>query len=592
MAKKEVVIKVKTSGAAKVSEDLKNISGEIGDLPGPLGSAADGVKGLSSAFKALLANPVILVIGGITGALGLLYKAFTRSETGQNRVNKGMNLLKAGATKLLQVLEPLANFIADYIVKGLDDMATTVDVVSDGMEKLLRKMNRPEWTFWADKMRDAKTATKELVAATNDISDAEAKLVKQRRELGVIQKQELIDAEKQRQIRDDTSKSTRERIAANEKLGEILTKGGADEARIAQANLDIINKKLKLDKDNTELLDEQAAATVELLDIEERIGGFRSEQMTNAVGLRKEQADAAKEAKTIAAAAAAEEAKRQIDLQKTIEDSKVALMKEGLEKEIAEIQLAGERRRAAILGDTLLDREARTLIGQETEALKLEAINKAAEDTAANQKIIDDKILQTNYDNNLKELDNEKKTAAAKKQIADAEISQKRQAAAAVGSILSSVAEEAGKETAAGKALAIAATTISTYQSAQSAYASAFLPVPTIASPAIGAISAAAAVTAGLLNVKKILSVKVPGKSSGGGGGSAPIPQSNIQLPSAPASAPTAPSLFGSGESQTETVGSAAGGLNQQVIKAVVVESDMTNTQKRLDSFHQRSQVG
>ena len=71
----------------------------------------------------------------------------------------------------------------------------------------------------------------------------------------------------------------------------------------------------------------------------------------------------------------------------------------------------------------------------------------------------------------------------------------------------------AGKESAAGKAFAIAQATIDTYKAATSAY-QAMSGIPVVG-PALGAVAAGAAVAAGIANVKKITSVKTP-KTSGG----------------------------------------------------------------------------
>lgn len=77
-----------------------------------------------------------------------------------------------------------------------------------------------------------------------------------------------------------------------------------------------------------------------------------------------------------------------------------------------------------------------------------------------------------------------------------------------------------GKESAAGKALAIAQTTMDTYRSATAAYA-ALAGIP-IVGPALGGIAAGVAVASGLANVKKIASTKeakadkAPGYALGG----------------------------------------------------------------------------
>lgn len=74
-----------------------------------------------------------------------------------------------------------------------------------------------------------------------------------------------------------------------------------------------------------------------------------------------------------------------------------------------------------------------------------------------------------------------------------------------------------GKESAAGKAMAVAQATIDTYKAATSAY-SAMSGIP-IVGPVLGAIAAGAAVAAGIANVKKITSTKtasVPTRAEGG----------------------------------------------------------------------------
>jgi len=71
-----------------------------------------------------------------------------------------------------------------------------------------------------------------------------------------------------------------------------------------------------------------------------------------------------------------------------------------------------------------------------------------------------------------------------------------------------SLASIFGAESKAGKAAAIAQTTIDTYKSAQSAFSS-LSGIP-IVGPILGAIAAAAAIAAGIANVKKITSTKEP----------------------------------------------------------------------------------
>jgi hypothetical protein len=70
-----------------------------------------------------------------------------------------------------------------------------------------------------------------------------------------------------------------------------------------------------------------------------------------------------------------------------------------------------------------------------------------------------------------------------------------------------------GKESAAGKAIAVAQATIDTYKSAVSAYSA--LAGIAVVGPALGAIAAGAAVAAGIANVKKITATKSPKAEKG-----------------------------------------------------------------------------
>ena len=126
---------------------------------------------------------------------------------------------------------------------------------------------------------------KALVNLQNEVKLAEA----QQRQLQLTFQK---DAEIQRQIRDDISLTFEERIAANNKLGEILDKQFAEEQALAQKKVELAQLELSRNKDNIDLQVALIDAKTELADLDERITGQRSEQLTNLKALEKEQADA------------------------------------------------------------------------------------------------------------------------------------------------------------------------------------------------------------------------------------------------------------------------------------------------------------
>lgn len=137
---------------------------------------------------------------------------------------------------------------------------------------------------------------------------------------------------------------------------------------------------------------------------------------------------------------------------------------------------------------------------------------------------------------------------------------------------LANVANNLGKETAAGKAAAVASTLISTYQGAQDSYKS-LAGIP-IVGPALGIAAAAAAVAGGLQTVKSIQSTKTPQTAGIASGGA------NISSPSRPAPPSVPPAFNIVGASGTNQLAEAIGGQAQQPVKAFVVSNDVTTAQE------------
>jgi hypothetical protein len=231
-----------------------------------------------------------------------------------------------------------------------------------------------------------------------------------------------------------------------------------------------------------------------------------------------------------------------------------------------------------------------------------------------------DEKLRLNAENNdiIKNMDfatEEERTMAlrenakAREQIEAASTAAKVANAEAVANLFGQMSQLLGQETAAGKAAAIAETTISTYLAAQKAYAS-LAGIP-IVGPVLGAVAAGVAVAGGLMNVKKILAVKTPspGGSGGGGGtgGGTPAPQPSKFAAGGYVSGPgsgtsdSIPALLSNGESVINAnstsmfsgllsqinmagggnpIAAPTGGNNTPVIKTYVVASEMSSQQE------------
>ena len=358
--------------------------------------------------------------------------------------------------------------------------------------------------------------TSDYVKETGKAAAANVDLEKKARKAEVAN-QGLIEqydrqAEQLRQTRDDESKSFEERIKANEELGKLLDEQEKTMMANADARVAQAAAELAKNKDNVDLQIAYQEALNEQAAIEAQITGFRSEQQTNANSLLREQKDLQNE---LALIGKSEREIERLELQQDY-DAKKAL----IEREITD------------------------------EAQKNEML-------LALKKDFDDKI------NGLNE-------QAADNEITWAKMTQDQKLAYAQQG-LAGLAANLGKETAAGKAAAISSALISTYQGAQDSYAS-LAKIPVVG-PALGFAAAAAAVGAGLANVKAITSTKTPNTAGLGGG----APSVSVSRPSTPSAQPPAFNIVGAGAGNqlAETIA----GQSQRPIKAFVTSQDVTTAQ-------------
>ena len=100
-----------------------------------------------------------------------------------------------------------------------------------------------------------------------------------------------IEAESQRAIRDDVSRDIAERIAANERLGEVLKEQNIAEQAAVDAQITSLQQRIALEGTSRELTNEIFALETEKIAIVAKVKGFEAEQLTNINGLLQEQRD-------------------------------------------------------------------------------------------------------------------------------------------------------------------------------------------------------------------------------------------------------------------------------------------------------------
>jgi hypothetical protein len=336
---------------------------------------------------------------------------------------------------LAEIAKEAVNAGADIynnIGDAIGEIGAIYEKASEGISKISIKANYEQ----------AKATT----AAANSSKLAEAAIQ------GLIEKYDR-QAELQRQIRDDETKTFAERIAANQKLGEILDEQETKMLALADTRVASAALELSANKENVELQVAYQQALNDRAGVEAQVAGFRSEQMTNEVSLNKELGE----------------------IKKEITNATL----EGIALELEELKNSYE--------------------------MQLEMARKAGEDTTAlNEKYAKDKkaILEAAAKNEEDILDAaDQKEKDRKKALQSFNVGMAQQG-------LQVIADAAGEGTALAKAAAIAQATISGVQGVQAAFTAANANVALTATT-VGAYPITMAALAGVFaaaNIAKIAS--------------------------------------------------------------------------------------
>ena len=210
------------------------------------------------------------------------------------------------------------------------------------------------------------------------------------------------------------------------------------------------------------------------------------------------------------------------------------------------------------------------------EVLRQANLEKELEDSAKKRSLLDEQIALLDEGVVAVEEAETKTTeiiaenAEKQKKIEELKTQARIEQAERGAALLTNISDLIGKDTAAGKVAAVAATTINTYAAAQTAFFNAQKNPISILGPAYPYISAGLAIAGGLKNVQAILSVPTPG-GGGGGGGSAPSGGGSAAM--------TAPSFNVVGSSSTSQLAQTIGNQQNTPVQAYVVSNDVTTAQ-------------
>lgn len=594
-----------TNNAANKTEDKLSLFGKATQ------KAANSFKKLGDTLKGGFG------VGLAVKAFDSLTGAIMENQEVSDALSRGMIVIRAVAGQLVDEFKPLGQFLSKIFndpLQALKDFGKllydNIVVRFEGLMELLPKIGEAFSLLFEGEFKKAALvatdAVGKVVLGVEDLSDKTVKVYDKLVEgatrvakagkkaldqsaavvqaeknvarlqvlyQGIVEKYDQM-AEKQRQLRDDETKTIDERIASNKQLQDVLKQGEAEEKKNIQARIAGLNQQIAVNKTNVELQNERLALQQELTGVEAKYAGLMSETLTNEVSLKREA----------------------LEIDKSRREASIEQMEAGYEAALAEKQaildrtelIQSETDRLIAAKQAEMDlrnteiaqvQQLRDLRTQEFDA----QLSQLTEGTAAYQDALNAK------NNFLAESTAKEKTLQTGLQTyivkSEAEIAKSKRAAQmagldAVSQALGGVIDLVGSESKWGKSLAVSQAIINTYLGASKAIAE---------GGTLGPLLAAGVVASGLAQVRQITRTKLPdppsefGGGSGGGDASASVPT--------PSFGPSV-GIVGGQIGNNAQLAQAFGGVMRKPIKAYAVGQDMTSQQSLDRHISQNATLG
>jgi len=586
MKKKVIEIDVKTDKAVKNTQKLdksvkgvgdeskktgKVMSGALGKVDSMTGGLITSMRGLTGATGGAAKGFNILklaIIGSGIGALVIavlsLKQAFTRSEEGQNKFAKMMGIIGAVTDQLLDVLADLGEAIIGVFEnpkEALKSFAKSLkENITNRVESLLDTFgylgSAIKKVFSGDfdgAMADAKKAGSSYIDTMTGVKDTINKTAKAVKDFA---NETIAEAKIAGDIADKRAKAEKvarelitERAKADRDIADLRFKSEQRDKYTAEERVKFLEEASKISEDITNKEIEQARLLFEAKKAENELGKSTKEDKreeeelaARLIQLDTKKLNLQKRLQT-SITTFNNEVKAQQDAEIKAKEAEILAAEKKEEKRVAEIEKLEEANKLRAENEAASEAEKLELEKQR-ELAKLEALNATEQQKAATIKYWDDKI-QADKKGNEEDEANRKKTL-------------RQQEIAALGATLGQIGNILGKESKAGKAFALGAALINTYQGISAGVA---LGYP----QAIPAVIAAAAT--GFKAVKNIMQTKpkataAPSQQQVSTGGATAIPRT-----------PSFNIVGGSTGNQIAEIG-------KTPVKAFVVSGEVTTAQQ------------
>lgn len=493
----------------------RRFSDALAEQPGIVGLLGQSIKGLDGGLKVLAANPIIAVVTLLAGLFLAFRESLSKTERGQALLNKASEAFGKILGPVFAIIESVAFPIFEVLIGFIEKAA-------EGFQRFAKFLG-----IGAKEIEEASRASSEVLQQKyEEQKAAEEEATKKLEE----EKQKRIEAEKKEaeerlKIQEEFQKKREEALKIQDDAILALMDDQDRELLVREREYQADLKKLRdagVDTAEVEELYQQ-----DVLAIKKKYDDEKLELEKQRLAKEKELKDKAAE----------EDRKR--------EEEKLAKESEQRQNELAFLEA---------------DFNFRQQLGQLRFEEELAFFDKQRE--LQREELVATKATQEQL------IAFDKETAAARIQI---ERAQQETKLTIISDALGVIAEAVGKETAAGKALAISQALINTYLGATKALAT----YP----PPFGAIAAATVVAAGLLQVNAIRKQKLPDVPKPGGGSVST--NGSFSAPSVPTTSFAAPQIqtlpqnVNTGTQIAESIARA----QDKPVKAYVVSQEISSTQ-------------
>ena len=306
------------SNIGEVAKDTKKLTTEST-------KAQKGVGGISKAFKGMGTAIKAAGIGLVVALLAKLMEVFSKNQKVLDTFNTAMTALSIAFNDLFKYLDDNYAVIKGYlkgiftdplgemaklglgIEKFFIDKMKGAALVLKGVATIMANLSNPKKMLEglaqisagtviagkeiADIYADIEGAVSDYVSSVTDQAQGITALTNAALlaevQFAKLNAEYLREAEIQRQVRDDVSKTFAVRIAANEELSKVLARQAEDQKKQIQIQIDSAQAAVNM---NNSIENRVALGQAEnaMLELKETITGQISEQLTNQTGLEEE----------------------------------------------------------------------------------------------------------------------------------------------------------------------------------------------------------------------------------------------------------------------------------------------------------------